>query len=69
MKKFDNDINSSHPNIFSNKDKLFNKYKTTNINVLLNRVKLDKKKILVKRIYLILLLALIVSTLIFITIY
>ena len=50
MKKEDQDIKLLDSDISSNKD--FNKdnYKTTNINILLNRVRLDKKRSFKKRI-------------------
>ena len=50
MKKNDQDTPLFNPDINSDKDLEINKIKTTNVNILLNRVRLDKKKILRKRI-------------------
>ena len=50
MKKNDQDLTLLNTDIISDKDLEKNNYKTTNINVLLNRVRLDKKKTLKKRI-------------------
>ena len=52
MKKNDQDTKLFNPDIAS-KEKYFekNNIKTTNVNILLNRVRLDKKKILRKRIF------------------
>ena len=47
----------------SNKDFEADKIKTTNINILLNRVRLDKKRTLKKRIIFTLILATMVSSL------
>ena len=55
--KFNSDINL-------NKDSEIDKIKTTNVNILLNRVRLDKKRILKKRIVFSLFLAAIVSSLV-----
>ena len=50
MKKEDQEITLLNPNGVTNKDQIIDNYKTTNVNVLLNRVRLDKKKTLKKRI-------------------
>ena len=49
MKKQDQKITLLNPDDFTNKDQIDN-YKTTNVNILLNRVRLDKKRTLKKRI-------------------
>ena len=50
MKKTDQKTTLSNQNIASNKDIEIDKIKTTNVNILLNRVRLDKKRTLKKRI-------------------
>jgi hypothetical protein len=50
VKKEDQNITLLNPDGVTNKDQLIDNYKTTNINILLNRVRLDKKKTLKKRI-------------------
>ena len=50
MKKEDQKITLLNPDGFTNKDQIIDNYKTTNVNILLNRVRLDKKRILKKRI-------------------
>ena len=50
MKKEDQDITLLDSEFSSNKDFKKDKFKTTNINILLNRVKLDKRRIFKKRI-------------------
>ena len=50
MKKNDQDKPLFNPDIASTKDLEINKIKTTNVNILLNRVRLDKRNILRKRI-------------------
>ena len=50
MKKEDQDITLLDSDISSSKDFKKDSYKTTNINILLNRVRLDKKRSLKKRI-------------------
>ena len=52
MKKEDQKITLLNSDVVSNKDQKKDNYKTTNINILLNRVRLDKKKTLKKRIIL-----------------
>ena len=50
VKKDDQEITLLESDITSNKDLKKNNFKTTNINILLNRVRLDKKKTFKKRI-------------------
>ena len=51
MKKSSLNTISSNTNISINTDIDINKVKTTNVNILLNRVRLDKKKNLRKKIF------------------
>jgi hypothetical protein len=50
MKKEDQDITLLETDAKSNKDFKKDSYKTTNVNILLNRVRLDKKRSFKKRI-------------------
>jgi hypothetical protein len=50
VKKEDQDITLLDLDISSNKDFKKDSFKTTNINILLNRVRLDKKRTFKKRI-------------------
>ena len=50
MKKTDQKTTLLNQDIASNKDIEIDKIKTTNVNILLNRVRLDKKRTLKKRI-------------------
>ena len=50
MKKNDQELTLLNTDILLDKDLKKNNYKTTNINILLNRVRLDKKRTLKKRI-------------------
>ena len=50
MKKEDQDITLLDSDESSSKDYIKDSYKTTNINILLNRVRLDKKRSIKKRI-------------------
>ena len=50
MKNNDKETTLLNSDIVSNKDLKKNNYKTTNVNILLNRVRLDKKRTLKKRI-------------------
>ena len=50
MKKDDKEITLLESDITSNKDLKKNNFKTTNVNILLNRVRLDKKRTFKKRI-------------------
>ena len=50
MKKSDQEITLLESDFDSNKDQKKNNFKTTNVNILLNRVRLDKKRTFKKRI-------------------
>ena len=50
VKKDDQEITLLESDINSNKDQKKNNFKTTNVNILLNRVRLDKKRTFKKRI-------------------
>ena len=50
MKKDDQEITLLESDITSNKDLKKNNFKTTNVNILLNRVRLDKKRTFKKRV-------------------
>ena len=50
MKNDDQEITLLESDITSNKDQKKNNFKTTNVNILLNRVRLDKKRTFKKRI-------------------
>ena len=50
MKKNDQELTLLNTDILLDKDLEKNNYKTTNINILLNRVRLDKRRTLKKRI-------------------
>ena len=50
MKKNDQDSALFNSNVASNKDLETDQIKTTNVNILLNRVRLDQKRTLKKRI-------------------
>ena len=50
MKKEEQDIKLLDTDITSDEDFIKDNYKTTNINILLNRVRLDKKRVFKKRI-------------------
>ena len=50
MKKIDQNTKLFNLNFTSSKALEINKIKTTNVNILLNRVRLDQKRILKKRI-------------------
>ena len=63
MKKNDQDTSLFNTDISKNKDFEVDKIKTTNINILLNRVRLDQKRTLKKRIVFSIILAGIVSLL------
>ena len=64
MKKNNQDTSLFNSDITSNKDLEIGKIKTTNVNILLNRVRLDQKRTLKKRIVFSLFLASIVSSLV-----
>ena len=63
MKKNDQDTSLFNTDIATNKDFELDKIKTTNVNILLNRVRLDKKRTLKKRIVFSIILAALVSSL------
>ena len=63
MKKNDQNTTLFSSNITSKKDLEINKIKTTNVNILLNRVRLDKRKTLKKRIIFSIILISLVSSL------
>ena len=63
MKKNDQDTSLFNTDIARNKDFEVDKIKTTNVNILLNRVRLDKKRTLKKRIVFSIILAVLVSSL------
>ena len=50
MKKEDQELTLLDSDVSSNKDFKKDSYKTTNVNILLNRVRLDKKRSFKKRI-------------------
>ena len=63
MKKNDQDTSLFNNDIAPNKDFEVDKIKTTNVNILLNRVRLDQKRTLKKRIVFSIILAGLVSSL------
>ena len=63
MKKNDQDTSLFNNDIATNKDFEVDKIKTTNVNILLNRVRLDQKRTLKKRIVFSIVLAGMVSAL------
>jgi hypothetical protein len=63
VKKNDQDTSLFNTDIAINKDFEVDKIKTTNVNILLNRVRLDKKRTLKKRIVFSIILAALVSSL------
>ena len=63
MKKNDFDKILINSDIVSNKDLEVDRIKTTNVNILLNRVRLDQKRTLKKRIIFSIFLASLVSSL------
>ena len=63
MKKNDQDTSLFNTNIVTNKDLEADKIKTTNVNILLNRVRLNQKRTLKKRIVFSIILAGLVSSL------
>ena len=63
MKKNDQDTSLFNTDISTNKDFEVDKIKTTNVNILLNRVRLDQKRTLKKRIVFSIILAGLVSSL------
>ena len=63
MKKNDQDTSLFNIDIARNKDSEVDKIKTTNVNILLNRVRLDQKRTLKKRIVFSIILGGLVSSL------
>ena len=63
VKKNDQDTSLFKSDIATNKDFEVDKIKTTNVNILLNRVRLDQKRTLKKRIVFSIILAGLVSSL------
>ena len=63
MKKNDQDTTLINSEIASNNEFEIDKIKTTNVNILLNRVRLDQKRTLKKRIVFSIILAGLVSSL------
>ena len=63
MKKNDQDTSLFNTDIAQNKEFEVNEIKTTNVNILLNRVRLDQKRTLKKRIVFSIILAGLVSSL------
>ena len=63
MKKNDQDTSLFNTDIARNKNFEVDKIKTTNVNILLNRVRLDQKRTLKKRIVFSIILAGLVSSL------
>ena len=63
MKKNDQDTSLFNTDIARNEDFKVDKIKTTNVNILLNRVRLDQKRTLKKRIVFSIILAGLVSSL------
>ena len=63
MKKNDQDTSLFNTDISPNKDFEVDKIKTTNVNILLNRVRLDQRRTLKKRIVFSIILACLVSSL------
>ena len=63
MKKNDQDTSLFNTDIARNRDSEVDKIKTTNVNILLNRVRLDQKKTLKKRIFFSIIIAGLVSLL------
>ena len=63
MKKNNQDTSLFNIDIATNKDFEVDKIKTTNVNILLNRVRLDQKRTLKKRIVFSIILCVLVSSL------
>ena len=63
MKKNDQETSLFNTDIATNKDFEVDKIKTTNVNILLNRVRLDQKRTLKKRIVSSIIIASLVSSL------
>ena len=63
VKKDDQEITLLESNFNSNKDLKKNNFKTTNVNILLNRVRLDKKRTFKKRVVFSFFLVVVISSL------
>ena len=63
MKKYNQDLHLENKDTKANENLEFEKIKTTNVNILLNRVRLDKKRTQRKRILFFLLVSLVISLL------
>ncbi len=63
MKKYNQDLHLENKDTKANENQEFEKIKTTNVNILLNRVRLDKKRTQRKRILFFLLVSLVISLL------
>jgi hypothetical protein len=63
VKNNDKEITLLESDFDSNKDQKKNNFKTTNVNILLNRVRLDKKRTFKKRIVFSFLLVAVISSL------
>ena len=63
VKKNNQETNLINTNISSEKNHEIGKIKTTNVNILLNRVRLDQKKAFKKKIYFSLILITLISSL------
>tara|TARA_B100001057_G_C22339858_1_gene752846 strand:- start:330 stop:545 length:216 start_codon:yes stop_codon:yes gene_type:complete len=63
VKKNNQETNLINTNISSEKNQEIGKIKTTNVNILLNRVRLDQKKAFKKKIYFSLILITLISSL------
>ena len=61
MKKEDQDITLLDTDVSSSKDYIKDSYKTTNVNILLNRVRLDKKRSFKKKIIFLFLLMIVIG--------
>ena len=61
MKKEDQEITLLDSDVSSNKDYIKDSYKTTNVNILLNRVRLDKKRSFKKKIIFLFLLMIVIG--------
>ena len=65
VKKNNQETSEFNTDIAHNKDFEVGKIKTTNVNILLNRVRLDQKKILKKKIWFVTVLIFSISSLIY----
>ena len=63
MKKYNQDLHLENKDTKANENQEIEKIKTTNVNILLNRVRLDKKRTQRKRILFFLLMSLVITLL------